>query len=36
MKLTEKHFFYLYNENMVTYQPKKKKKKIINLAERKK
>ena len=23
MKLTEKHFFYLYNENMVTYQPKK-------------
>jgi len=24
MKLTEKHFFYLYNENMVTYQPKKK------------
>lgn len=23
MKFTEKHFLYLYNENMVTYQPKK-------------
>lgn len=22
MKFTEKHFLYLYNENMVTYQPK--------------
>lgn len=23
MKFTEKHFLYLYNENMVTYQPKR-------------